>query len=246
MNMNIDKYIKIFFIILIIYLILKYNSINQSVYLEHFNTNWDSNIDGIIYINLENRDDRKKLVIQELTKINTNMTKVQKVSGIYIPKNGHKGCIQSHLLALHIAKMNKLNNVLIFEDDFELNVNPTDFNNKINYIFKYIKDNNTKWGVIMIATSHANKKNIDNDNIIVKINSSTTSSAYIVNNTYYDTLINLFTNCNDKMSKDKWTNGNWELYALDQQWLPLQMKDNWLGFNIDLSKQRNISSSINN
>ena len=246
MNMNMNKYINIFLIILIICLILKYNSINQSVYLEHFDTNWDSNIDGIIYINLENRDDRKKLVIQELTKINTNMTKVQKVSGIYIPKNGHKGCIQSHLLALHIAKMNKLNNVLIFEDDFELNVEPTDFNNKINYIFNYIKDNNTKWDVIMIATAHAKKENIDNDNVIVKINSSTTSSAYIVNNTYYNTLINLFTNCNDKMSKDKWTDGKWEPYALDQQWLPLQMKDNWLGFNIDLSKQRNISSSINN
>jgi hypothetical protein len=242
-----NKYIKIILIILLIICLVlqyqQYNCINQSVYLEHFGTNWDSNIDGIIYINLENRDDRKELVLNELTKINTDMTKVQKVSGIYTPQNGHKGCIQSHLLALLIAKMNKWNNVLILEDDFELNVDPIDFNNKINYIFDYIKDTNAKWDVVMIATAYAKKENIDN--VIVKINSATTGSAYIVNNTYYDTLINLFTNCNDKMSKDKWNDDNWEPYALDQQWLPFQMKDNWFGFNIDLSKQRNIRSSTN-
>ena len=54
-------------------------------------------LDAIIYINLENRIDRKDLLLKELEKLNVDMSKVHKVSGIAIPKNGHKGCVQSHI-----------------------------------------------------------------------------------------------------------------------------------------------------
>ena len=43
--------------------------------------------------------------MKELEKLNTDMSKVHKVSGVYMPKNGHKGCIQSHILALNMIKM---------------------------------------------------------------------------------------------------------------------------------------------
>ena len=62
-------------------------------------------LDAIIYINLEARNDRKDLVLKELEKLNTDMSKVYKVSGVYMPKNGHKGCIQSHILALNMIKI---------------------------------------------------------------------------------------------------------------------------------------------
>ena len=80
-------------------------------------------LDAIIYINLEARNDRKDLVLKELEKLNTDMSKVYKVSGVYMPKNGHKGCIQSHILALNMIKLNQWNRVLILEDDAILDNN---------------------------------------------------------------------------------------------------------------------------
>jgi hypothetical protein len=48
------------------------------------------------------------------------------------------------------------------------------------------------------------------------------------------------------MSEDKLNNpeNGQEQFALDQQWLKLQEKDNWLGFKTDISKQRAIWSTI--
>ena len=223
-------------LIIIIIILISYNNKNN------FENNWYEKIDGIVYINLENREDRKKLILKELTKIETDMTHVNKVSGVLMPKNGHKGCIQSHILALNIAKMNNWAQILIVEDDMELVVSPDEFNNSINHILDYMKSNNIKWDVIMLSTCFSKKTRITDT--IVQIKAATTSSAYIINKHYYDKLINLFIDSNNNMVKHKMTDGNWEPYALDQQWQKLQATDNWYGFTNDLIKQRNISSSI--
>ena len=63
-------------------------------------------LDAIIYINLEDRPDRKELLLSELKLLSEKKDKIHKVSGVLIPKNGHKGCIQSHIIALQMIKMN--------------------------------------------------------------------------------------------------------------------------------------------
>ena len=117
-------------------------------------------LDAIIYINLENRSDRKELLMDELKKLKTDMSKVHKVSGVYMPKNGHKGCIQSHILALNMIKMNKWDRVLILEDDAELDMDPEVINNLINTSLDELDNNHPDWNVIMLATAN---KVLDND-----------------------------------------------------------------------------------
>ena len=117
-------------------------------------------LDAIIYINLEARNDRKDLVLKELEKLNTDMSKVYKVSGVYMPKNGHKGCIQSHILALNMIKMNNWNRVLILEDDAELNMTPETINSLINKSLEVLDKDYPEWNVIMLATAN---KVIDKD-----------------------------------------------------------------------------------
>ena len=117
-------------------------------------------IDAIIYINLENRADRKDLLMKELEKLKTDMSKVHKVSGVYMPKNGHKGCIQSHILALNMIKMNNWNRVLILEDDAELNMTPETINSLINKSLEVLDKDYPEWNVIMLATAN---KVIDKD-----------------------------------------------------------------------------------
>ena len=122
---------KLLFILLIIIIVALVYFFTYKL-IDNFANNWFDKVDGIVYINLENREDRKKLILNELKRLETDMTKVNKVSGLYIPKNGHKGCVQSHISAINIAKMNKWNYVLVFEDDIELNVTPEEFNDSIN------------------------------------------------------------------------------------------------------------------
>ena len=161
--MNIKKYIHTNIELIIFFLL-----VSCFVYLilcrswEAFFTEQDgiNRLDAIIYINLEARNDRKDLLMKELEKLKTDMSKVHKVSGVYMPKNGHKGCIQSHILALNMIKMNNWNRVLILEDDAELNMTPEIVNSLINKSLEELDKNYPEWNVIMLATAN---KVIDKD-----------------------------------------------------------------------------------
>jgi uncharacterized membrane protein YgcG len=249
-------------------------------------------LDAIIYINLENRQDRKDLLLKELEALDTNMAKVHKVSGIYMPKNGHKGCIQSHILALNMIKLNKWKRVLILEDDAELNTNPDILNNIINQSLDTLDKTNPNWNVLMLATAHKiiNKNGGDggdggdgdsgdsgdgdsgdgdggsggsgggsDSNLSLKIYApdgtlkplkiekllrATTSSAYIIKDSYVDNILDLFKTCNDNMNHDKLSGDKFEHWALDQKWATLQEKDNWYAISDDPIKQRAIWSTI--
>jgi GR25 family glycosyltransferase involved in LPS biosynthesis len=217
-------------------------------------------LDAIIYINLENRQDRKDLLLKELESLDVNMSKVHKVSGVFIPKNGHKGCVQSHILALNMIKMNKWERVLILEDDAQLDTDPNVVNDIIANSMQKLDKEDPDWNVIMLAT--ANKivpKNATEHPLEIyspdgtikpikleKITRATTSSAYIVKGTYVEDILALFNTCNSNMEHGKLSGNNYEFWALDQKWETLQEKDHWYAISPDPIKQREIWSTILN
>ena len=226
----------IIILIIIIFLFIVFYNFNYNSNENFINT--DRQIDAVIYINLENRTDRKELLLKEFEKINLN--NIYRIAAVPIPKNGHKGCCQSHILALELAKLNKWDTVAIFEDDFELNVMPDEYHRLINKAINY-----PKWDVIVLHGSNQEKKaDIDVDMYYLK--HSTQSTAYIIKKEYYDTLLELLKNCNSNMNPNHWSDekNRWETYALDQQWNKLIEKDNWIGFTTNIGKQRDIISSI--
>lgn len=204
-------------------------------------------IPAILYINLENRKDRKQQILDELNKIGANQKSIHRVDAVYMPKNGHKGCVQSHIKALKQIKSNSsIPYALILEDDFELAVSPTEFNSQITKIISTLESSKQSWDIIMLATAYAIKEPLSGSDDIVRIRKSTTSSAYIIKWTYVDTLLACFMDCDAHMSADKVKDpkNGFEDYALDQQWAKLQKRDNWFGFTNDISKQRAVWSSI--
>ncbi len=223
--------------IIILLVLLNLYFISQNT-LDNFENTFDD-IDAVIYINLEDREDRKKLLLAEFDKLGIPNNKIRKISGVRIAKNGHKGCIQSHILALQMAKLNKWDRVAIFEDDARLNVEPAIFINMVNKAIV-----NKKWDMIILhGANQQEKESIDKD--IYYLKHSTQSTGYIIKSSYYDKLLNLFIHCNDMMSKDSWEiPGSWEGHALDQMWNKLIEKDNWIGFKTNLLKQEG-ESSIN-
>lgn len=236
-------------LICIILVILFMTCMHKIYNIEGFANNNNNGIiiPAILYINLANRTDRKKQILDELDKLKLDNTKtrVQRIDAVYMPKNGHKGCVQSHIKALNTIKATPgLPYALILEDDFELAVSPSEFNSQVAKIIATLENRHQSWDIIMLATAYATKEPLVDD--IVRVRKSTTSSAYIIKRAYIDTLLECFMECDSHMSADKVKDpkNGFEDYALDQQWAKLQKRDNWFGFSKDLSKQREVWSSI--
>jgi len=82
-----------------------------------------SDIQHVLYINLDARGDRRTKMESELAKVGLQY-KATRFSAIRMPNLGAIGCSMSHLKCLQLAKSNGWPHVLILEDDVEFtNVN---------------------------------------------------------------------------------------------------------------------------
>jgi len=258
-----------FFIIITVLLFFNFskNKISET-YLNlnpHNNSTLENNVfndffDKIIYINLDHRKDRKEQILNEFNKMDINENKIHRIDAVHEKYNGHIGCAKSHIKALNYAKENNYKNVIIFEDDFIFTKNKEVVNNKIN---KFIKEHENNWDVVQLTSHYVkfrdgttipNKNNYENNNKnnnqnnnennrkndVSLINKATTSSSYMINNKFYDKLLNNLNSSVQKMEKEMVVfnkkNNNIKIkkkstnYALDQHWNTLQQNYNWYLF----------------
>lgn len=174
-----------------------------------------SDIKHAFYINLDYRTDRKEHIEKELNKIGV---KAHRFNAVKLD-NGAIGCSMSHLKCLEIARDNKYDHILIIEDDTKF-LDPPLFKNQLN---SFLKNHVNQWDVVLLAGNNVPPyKKVDNT--CVKVTSCQTTTAYLVNGTYLNTLIQ---NIRDGMYK---LLRNPEIkfhYAIDKYWFSLQRKDNW-------------------
>jgi hypothetical protein len=141
-------------------------------------------IDGIFYINLEKRLDRRVEIEIELTNMELPF---ERFPAIETPGRGILGCGLSHLSVFKLAKERKFRNVLIFEDDFYFLISKTELYDRSNFnenltialgiqpVFgnkKLLKDKNT------LEERKTILKNTYNFNNISKFNNNTIHSIY--------------------------------------------------------------------
>jgi len=184
------------------------------------------NIDKIIFINLEKRQDRLLEIKNELDTFNLQYERFNAIENEY----GIVGCGYSHLAVLKIAKERNYKNILILEDDFTFIVSKEEFEFELNRFF----DNVTEYDVCMISCSVNEKEDIDNLPFIDRIIFGQTASGYIVNNHYFDKLIELYEYNIPLLEK---TGEHWN-HANDIVWRKLQEKDKWFFINRRIGKQR--------
>ena len=185
-----------------------------------------TNIDKIIYINLNKRIDRRTDIEKELNDFNLEY---ERFEAIETPGFGILGCGQSHLAVLKLAKERGYKNVLIFEDDFTFLVSKEEFENELNKFF----DLNIDYNVCMLSYNII-KSEETKHGFLLKSIEVITASGYIVNSNYYDTLIELYEHAMVQLEE---THRHW-IYANDQAWLPLQLTDNWFCFTKRIGKQK--------
>jgi hypothetical protein len=245
---NILSYILIILCVIIIYVLYKFIKVYEGFFNTQDNKQGLNNTDVVLYINLENREDRKELILKELEKMQVPPEKIRKISGVHIPKNGHKGCIQSHILALRIAEMNGWALTTIIEDDAELLIPVDEFNKLLTNGLKELE--NIEWDVLMLCTSNKKIDNTQSSNLkyVDKLSFATSGICYIIKKHYVPKLLKLFEHCNTMMTNKQWgNNDDHEPYALDQKWNELIKTDNWYTLKGDnVIYQRNSKSSINN
>lgn len=193
--------------------------------------------DKIIYINLDKRTDRKTQLEQEFIRLNIPDSKIQRFPAIE-DKFGAIGCTMSHIAVLKIAKDNNLSSVLILEDDFNFNQIPE----YIEQLFHDFFTNFQNWEAIHLSRGGMFHVKDTKFKHIKKINYVTASSGYIVNNSFYDKLINNFEESLKLLTNTKRSCN----YALDVYWKNLQSSSNWYVFHPSLGYQRASHSDIDN
>jgi len=182
------------------------------------------------YINLDYRTDRKEQIEREL---NAKDIPFERYSAIY-HKIGSIGCSKSHLNAIKLARDRNYNNIIIFEDDFKFIVNKDEFYQEIE------KLNSITFDVCLLSYNTTNLYKYNN--FLYKIKDAQTTSGYIVNSNYYNTLINYWEESVNAFEKiGKIGEGK---YTCDQSWKKLQEKHNWYCFKKRIGKQRESYSDI--
>jgi glycosyl transferase family 25 len=174
-----------------------------------------NDITNVMYINLESRPDRNSHIISQLSRI--GFKNYERFNAIKT-QNGAIGCSMSHLKCLEQARDKGLTHLLICEDD-TLFLNPSIFLNQFNTFLS----NNRKWDVVLLAGNNVMPFSKIDDTCI-RVTHCQTTTCYLVNGSYFNTLIDNFRDGLNKLMHNTDSRG---LYAIDRYWLRLQQRDHW-------------------
>jgi len=181
------------------------------------NINNISDIKNIVYINLDTRPDRKTHIEEQLNSI--GFKNIRRFKAIKTT-NGAIGCTMSHLKCLEDAREKGLSHLLICEDD-TLFLQPNVFIQQFNSFLARHPQNS--WDVVLLAGNNMLPYSKIDDTCI-KVTHCQTTTCYLVNGSYFTTLIdNIKAGLNNLMQDQK----NGTLYAIDKYWLLLQKRDRW-------------------
>jgi glycosyl transferase family 25 len=167
-------------------------------------------IEHVVYINLDERVDRKTQIQRELLSV----FPAHKITRFPAIRNavGGIGCSMSHIAVLEMAKKEGWSNVLIVEDDY---VWIPSLEEGAPVLEKLLK---RKFDVIVLSGTY-----VDSNKESHRLNSCQSTTAYVVSNQYYDTLL---ANYKEGVALLEST-GEYKTYALDQFWKRLQPVGLW-------------------
>ena len=172
-----------------------------------------------MFINLDNRKDRLTHVTKQLKSIGLNDDKFSRFPAVNLP-NGRLGCSMSHLKCIQTAKQRRWENVFICEDDITF-TKPELFTQQVEKFFNSDKVKN--WDVCIVAGNNVPPYE-KVDDFCIKVSHCQTTTGYIVNENYYDTLIQNYREGIKRLIENPERHVH---YAIDKHWITLQRKDKW-------------------
>lgn len=167
------------------------------------------------FINLEHRTDRLYHVNSELAKIGVVGTRFNAIK----TTDGAIGCSMSHLKCLETAKKNEAPFAFICEDDIQF-LDPALF---LQQLEKFCDSVQLDWDVLIVSGNICPPYQAIGDYCVRLVNCQTTT-GYIVQQHYYDTMI---TNIKDGLQQLLKNPANKREYAIDIYWKRLQASGRW-------------------
>ena len=196
--------------------------------IEHITkSNIHKYVDKVIYINLDHRTDRK---LEIETELNSMCIEYERFNAISNPDFGSVGCAQSHLQILQMAKEKGYKNILILEDDFKFIISKDIFEEQIHLLF----NSNVSFDICMLGYRLLKTEECLEYTFLKKAINVDTTSGYIISNSMYDKLIDLYDWSIPFLNNTKI---HW-IYSIDQIWKILQPISKWYCFNTRIGIQR--------
>lgn len=222
-------------LLLSILLIHRLNYIEPYEDLENINPKKNSlngfrDIKNVLYINLDERTDRRDQTEQEFNRIGLNAQRVQAVK----TKPGKLGCTLSHIKCLEIAKEKDWDHVMICEDDILFAKDSQKIKERFDMCLSRHKD----WDVIALGLIVRKGEYLDDST--ARIQKAWCTTCYIVRKEYYDVLLHNFKISAERLRENR---NNSEI---DVIWHSLQMRDHWLTILPIPVIQRSSQSNIDN
>ena len=156
--------------------------------------------------------------------------KYERFNAISNPDFGIVGCTQSHLEIFKMAKEKGYKNILIFEDDFKFIVSKDIFEEQINLLY----NSQVNFDICMLGYRLIKSSPCHDFPFLQKAIDVDTTSCYIINESMYDNLIDLYSWTLPLLID---TRRHW-IYSLDQIWKILQPISKWYCFNTRIGIQR--------
>lgn len=194
--------------------------------------------DAVVYINLMHRKDREQLVLAELSRLNISEHKIHRIEAVHDFLNGHRGCAQSHYLALELARQKGWDNVLILEDDMEFTSDQETVETVVEQFFQYFAN---EWDVFFLAANVFESCPTEHEEI-KRVISAQCAHAYAVHHSYFTILQECFYKAYLTMQQDECFVDSL-FKAIDQRWKELQPVGRWYIGKI-LGQQRRSYSDI--
>lgn len=185
----------------------------------------------VFYINLDHRTDRKEALEKELVELGLPFERFHAIKHEF----GAVGCSKSHLAILKLAKERKYPRVLILEDDFTFVAH----RDTMERVLGQIKDEGKPYDVCMISYNILESKELP-EPYWRKMTNGQTLSGYIIQEHYYDKLINVVEPSIPLLEQ---TRSQYN-YAIDVVMKQLQWGDKWYYTTERLGIQRPSYSDI--
>ena len=183
---------------------------------------WSKSLDLVLFINLEKRTDRRAQFLLQAQSLGIPCEKVVRINALI---SGFRGCTLSHRNAIHFAILQNCKQIMICEDDFtvlDLSIFHASLNTAVSH----------KWNVLMAVMSPIRLVTIDK--YICKVRQALGMCGYIVRNSYFVKLLQIF---EESLTK------NQPHDMITQQY---QDRDQWYGLQIPVAHQANGWSDIEN
>lgn len=203
----------------------------------------------VIYINLDERVDRKQHVEKELANFGMEAERFSAHKNL----DGCIGCAQSHRDVLRLAISRNVDYVLVCEDDFTWKYEIEEARESLRKFFLLYQG--SSWDVLLLSASRYHfKVEPTKYEGICKAISTRTATGYFVNKHYIPVLLECFEKSVEEMTKiandkilhpENYYNKRIDsVYAIDVLWNELQKKDNWYFILPGLVKQFATFSNI--